>query len=112
MGGAASVLIGNAQLVMIVGLTISPTIVNANTTSEQTFTIKGMHAGDFVYVNKPTSQTGLILGNARVSSNDNIAIQWANVTGSNITPTANELYTILIIRCENYVEGLPTGISA
>lgn len=74
---------------------ISPTIVNANTTSEQTFTVTGLKTGDVVVVNKPTHQTGLSVVGCRVSAANTLAIQFANNTAGNITPTASETYKVL-----------------
>lgn len=74
---------------------ISPTIVNANTTSEQTFTVTGLKTGDVVVVNKPTHQTGLSVVGCRVSAANTLAIQFCNNTAGNITPTASETYKVL-----------------
>ena len=76
---------------------INPTTVNANTTSEQTFTVKGLSTTDIVYVNKPSHQAGLALTGCRVSAKDTIALTFMNTTGSGIDPSS-ETYTIVAIR--------------
>lgn len=59
-------------------------------------------AGDMLYINKPTSQAGLGVGNVRVSASNSVGVTLTNWTAATITPTANQTYTIVAIR------GLPT----
>lgn len=77
-------------------VSISPALVAANTSAEQTFTVSGLVAAtdELLSVIKPTHQAGLLVGNCRVSADNQIAIQFANITGSSITPTASESYSI------------------
>lgn len=77
--------------------TLSPAAVAANTSAEQTFTVTGLQVGSLVQVNKPTSQAGLDIGNARVVSNNVLGITFINTTASPITPTASEVYNIAAI---------------
>lgn len=84
-------------LANVVAVSLSPAIVGANTTSEQTFTVTGAAVGQFVYVNKPTAQTGLGIVGARVSAANTVAINFGNFTGGGITPTASETYTFILI---------------
>lgn len=76
---------------------INPASVSANSTSEQTFTITGLTTNDVVYINKPSHTSGLIIGNVRVSTEDTIAITFANITGSPIN-ASEETYEIIAIR--------------
>lgn len=78
-------------------VTINPTSVSANTTSEQTFTVTGLSTTDIVFVNKPTHQAGMALVGYRVSAKDTIALTFMNTTAGSIDP-ANETYTIVAIR--------------
>lgn len=71
---------------------LSPASVASNTVSEQYFTVTGVSAGQAVFVNKPTAQAGLIIVNARASGPNQVAIQFENLTGAAITPTASETY--------------------
>lgn len=74
--------------------TLSPAVVGAGTTAEQTFTVTGLAVGDVVFVNKPSAQAGLGIVGARVSAANTLAITFANVTVASITPTASEVYRI------------------
>ena len=108
---------GNAQAIVTRGQqcgviatfssTQSPSAVSQGTTAEQTLTIQSgsggqmlLASGDMVFVNKPTSQAGLGVGNVRVSSGNTLGITFINVpaAGGNITPTASEVYSVVAIR--------------
>lgn len=78
--------------------TLSPAEVAANTCAEQLFTVTGVVAGDAVFVNKPTAQAGLSLGGVRASGANQVGINFCNVTGSPITPTASQAYLFGVIR--------------
>jgi hypothetical protein len=68
---------------------ITPASVPANSCSEQTFTVNGVQYGNHLVVNKPSSQSGLFIGNVRATGAGNtVAIQFCNITGSAITPRA------------------------
>lgn len=83
----------------IIQVTLSPTIVAQNTTAEQTFTINGLKINDvIVTINKPTVQAGLSVDGWRVTAANTIGILFGNNTGSGITPTASEKYTIVVMR--------------
>ena len=73
------------------------TSVSALTSEEQTFTVTGLATSDKVFVNKPSLSAGLVVGNARVSATDTLAITFGNMTALAIDPAA-ETYTILAIR--------------
>lgn len=82
-----------------VSSTLSPALVAANTTAEQTFSnIPGVNAvGDMVVaVNKPTAQAGLGIVGVRVAGNGQIAITFVNATAAGITPTAAEVYDFIV----------------
>ena len=77
--------------------TLSPALVAINTTAEQTFTVTGLEVGDTVLsINKPTAQAGLGIVGFRVSAVNTLAITFINATGVSITPTASEIYKIVI----------------
>jgi len=80
--------------------TLSPAIVAANTTAEQTFTVSGLVSStDFVVgISKPTTQAGLGIVGHRVSADNTLAITFSNNTGTGITPTATQVYTLLVYR--------------
>jgi hypothetical protein len=87
--------------------TQSPAAVAQGTTAEQTLTIQSGTGGqmllattDIVFVNKPTSQAGLGVGNVRVSSSNTLGITFDNIPagGGNITPTGSEAYKVVALR--------------
>lgn len=80
-------------------VTISPALVAANTSAEQTFTVSGLTTSDVVTVNKPTAQAGLGIVGARVSAANTLAITFGNFTAAGITPTASEVYKVVAVRC-------------
>jgi hypothetical protein len=92
---------GNVINQWVLALTLSPASVANATSAEQTFTVKGLHLGDYVAVNKPTSQAGLTITNTRVSADNTLAIAFGNLTAATITPTASEIYTVKVSRAEN-----------
>ena len=58
-------------------------------------TVNGVAVGDFVAFNKPTEQTGLLVGSARVSAANTCVVTFVNPTVAGITPTASETYLVL-----------------
>lgn len=75
-------------------VTLDPASVNANSTSEQTFTVTGLTTKDIVTVNKPTHTSGLTIGNARVSAADTLAITFQNSTGGSINPPSESYFVV------------------
>ena len=73
--------------------TLTPNAVAANTTAEQTFTVPGLVAGTEVYVTKPSLTLNLAVAGVRVSAANTLAINFANNSGSSITPPV-EAYSI------------------
>jgi hypothetical protein len=55
-------------------------------------------AGDVVFVNKPTAQAGLGIAGVRASGENQVGINFCNVTLSAITPTASQSYVFGVIR--------------
>jgi len=88
--------------------TQSPTAVQPTTTAEQGLTLLSasstfqIASGDLLYVNKPTSQAGLGVGNVRVSAANVMGITFSNLTAATITPTASQAYAVVAVR------GLPS----
>src|SRR6185503_5586274 len=112
--------IGNIQKVGMFQITLSPSAVVANTTTEQAFAATGIGIStggfpsiepqDFVWVNKPTAQAGLGIVGARVSANDNLAITFSNNTAGSITPTAGESYLVFVARRQSNWSPPATGV--
>ena len=103
-------------LVTTYSTTQSPSTVNTITSGERAMTVQtgtgftmqpGFSAtagvSDIFYVNKPTSQAGLGVGNIRVSAANIVQVAFHNPSGGNITPTASEVYRIVGVRGLPYV---------
>ncbi len=115
MAGPATIPSGNVANVFVLNPTLSPTSVAPNTSAEQTFSVPGLHLGDFVDANTTgTPQAGLTIGNTRVTAAGTIGIEFANGTAATITPTAATVYSVFVARYENYSEtgSAPIGIPA
>ncbi len=74
-------------------VTLSPAVVPGNSVSEQIFNVTGVSVGQLAMAAKPSEQVGLGLGNIRVAGNNQLAIQFINVSSGAITPTASESYS-------------------
>jgi hypothetical protein len=96
---SAGIIGGNVKSLGVLSANIAPAATAANTTAEQTFTVRGLLVTDFVFVNKPTAQAGLAIGNVRVSAADTLAIVFINDTAGSLTATT-ENYLILVARAE------------
>lgn len=83
---------------------VSPTAVANNTTAEYGMTLLNssspfkIAAGDLLFINKPTSQAGLGVGNVRVSAANVAGVTFSNFTAATITPTATQSYAVVAIR--------------
>lgn len=110
--GPTSLPFGNVQLLALLAVALTPAQVAANTTAEQTFNVPGLQVGDFVEVNKATTQAGLGLANFRVSAANTLAIAFSNNTAAGITPTAGESYQVLVARpiASALSGGLPSAL--
>lgn len=93
--------LGNIKGSWVLSPVLTPAAIGATTNSEQTFTIAGLNLGDFVDVSKPSTQPGISIGNARVSSANTLAIEFSNISGGTLTPTAAETYQVVVTRPEN-----------
>lgn len=98
-----SYVLGNIPKQSVLSLTLSPVAVGANTTAEQTFTVNGLVPGDMAVITKPTTQAGLGVVNSRVSAANTLAVTFSNNTGGSITPTANEVYLVLVSRPDRVI---------
>ena len=78
--------------------TQSPSSVATITVAEQSITVTGVLAADFVIVNKPTSQAGLGLCAPRVSAANTVKLVFANVTAGTLTPTGSEAYLVTTVQ--------------
>jgi hypothetical protein len=98
-----SYVLGNLVTQSVISVTLSPALIAANTSAEQTFTVNGLRVGDWVCINKPTAQAGLGLDGARVSAANTLAITFGNYTAAGITPTAAQVYLVLVARKDSTI---------
>jgi hypothetical protein len=70
------------------------------TATAQAMTVTGVKVGDLVLsITKPTEQAGIALaGGHRVSATDTVQITFVNPTAGGVTPTAAEVYKIVVLR--------------
>lgn len=99
----------SAGVVTTYSSTQSPSAVTTITTVASSMTVQTGTGGvmlpattDLFFVNKPTAQAGLGIGNVYCSSSNTLSVNYSNFTAGSITPTASEVYKIVGIR------GLPT----
>ena len=78
--------------------------IAANTAAEQAITV-GTTAGngplttDFMAaINKPTAQAGMGVNGARISAANTLQIVLSNPTNAAVTPTANQVYNVTLLR--------------
>jgi hypothetical protein len=83
---------------------LSPALVAANTTAEQSFVVPALNppagfavAQAAVFASKPTAQAGLGIAGVRVVDATHIGITFMNDTAGGLTPTAAETYQILVV---------------
>lgn len=81
----------------VVDIIIDLASVAANTSAEQTFSVPGLDTSMVVFVNKPTVSSGIVVGNARVSAKDQLALTIGNTTAAGID-VASEVYKLLWIK--------------
>lgn len=102
----AGIITGNVQSLSALSVALTPAIVAANTTAEQTFTVPGVRASDVVVqVSKPSAQAGLGIVGVRVSAADTVGITFSNNTAAGITPTAAETYKLILARPDSTQAG-------
>lgn len=109
MPGASDIATGNLANILMLQATLTPGILGAATTGEQTFTVNGLLPTDVVIVQKPTAQAGIGIAGARVTAANTLGINFINPTAGTPTPTAGETYLILVFRQEN-PGPLPTAV--
>jgi hypothetical protein len=107
-GGAQTTVVRGqaAGMVATYATSQNPTSVAANITTEASLTVlittpAGIPfptAGDLLYINKPTSQAGLGVGNVRVSTTNVVAMQLSTFAAASVTPTTTEFYGLVAIR--------------
>jgi hypothetical protein len=72
---SVGVSVGNIKAMGIVSVTVDIASTGADSTSETDVTVRGVKVGDFVAVSKPSHTSDLVIGTARVKSDNTVAIQ-------------------------------------
>ena len=81
----------------IPGIVSQSTTELSITTLVSTTAVWKVAAGDLLYVNKPTAQAALGIGNVRAQANG-VFLTYQNYTTIVVTPTAGEKYAIVAVR--------------
>ncbi len=91
---------GNILYAWLIGPTLTPVAVAANTTAEQAFTIPGLQLNDNISGYALSAQTaGIALTHIRVSAPNTVQIGFGNNTAGSLTPVAG-IYQFCICRPE------------
>jgi hypothetical protein len=89
----------NRKVIKIQFTWAAPAAVAANAAVEQSAGTGSWLAGDMIFkIEKPTDQAGLSLISARVDAAGLLQVKWSNGTAGILTPTAAEIYQVLIAR--------------
>jgi hypothetical protein len=116
MPGGSSPLLGNNAFGQTIYQSITPAAsVTAATSTTSTYTIKGVKAGQLVFVEPQAAiQALLSIGSCWVSANDTLSIQWINASASNSSASPTALTcAILVIQPELIWAGVtsyPSGV--
>ena len=103
---------GNILKLFAVAITADVTSRTANTTTEFDFTVPGVLVGDIVVaVTKPSLSAGIGVVNARVKSDNTVAVSFVDATGAGVDP-ASEQWIFVIGRAEFPSTGLPNIFNA
>jgi hypothetical protein len=93
--------IGNgtvATKLQVLTATYDPASLSANTTREDSVTVTGITTADKILaVIKPTHTTGFVIGNARASASNTVAVTVGNVT-TGAVDAPSETYTFVALR--------------
>lgn len=82
---------------VVYGPTITPGVVTANLSNEQAFTVTGLTTADKVIINPVATGNGTMVGAARVSGANTLAVSFTNPTAGDLTPAAG-VWAILALR--------------
>ena len=92
---------GNSHETFYIQPYLTPASVGANTTAAQNFTVPGLQVGDLVncWGLNGSQIAGIVAVEADVTAANTLTIQFGNLTGSGVVPTAG-YYTIEVVRLE------------
>lgn len=93
--------VGNVWKMASFTVSLTPTTVAPDTTTEETFTVTGLLTTDLVWVNAPaapTTTTGIV--STRVSAAGVLAIAFMNVSATTTATPTSGAYTIGVLRVQ------------
>ena len=92
---------GNSHETFYIQPTLTPVSVAANTTATQTFSVPGLQTTDLITVIglNGSQIAGIVICEADCLAANVLTIQFGNLTGSGVVPTAG-VYTLQIVRLE------------
>lgn len=93
--------VGNVWKLASFTVSLTPTTVAPDTTTEETFTVTGLLTTDLVWVNAPaapTTTTGIV--SSRVSAAGVLAIAFMNVSATTTATPVSGAYTIGVLRVQ------------
>jgi hypothetical protein len=82
-------------------ITTPGTSITSSSTSQVAIPLTGVASPDSVVgIQKPTTQSGLVIGGALISAttSNNIYVQFGNVSASGVTPTGAEIYVVTVAK--------------
>lgn len=83
----------NVRKIFMQHSTLTPSVVNANSTSDQTFTVNGLITLAHVWIVPPDLASGLFIGYSNCPANNTLKIRFVNITAGPLTP-ASGLYHV------------------
>lgn len=99
MPGPSNIALGSVANSFVLQLTVpAGAALTASTSVERTYTLPGILPGDVITINKPSLTAGVVVGNARASANDQIAITFGNLTAGTPSLPASEVYLVQVDR--------------
>lgn len=113
MPGPSNVALGSVAYQFVLQVTIpAGAPITASTSVERTYPVPGLQVGDHVSVNKPSLTAGIVIGTARVSAVDTLAITFGNCTAATPSLPASENYLLRVTRHSfPSVAQIPTAIA-
>jgi hypothetical protein len=98
------ILRGNIRESFLIGPTLTPASVTNATSSNQTFTIPGILATDYIVCLGVvgTQTSGIIVAEADATAANTVAVQFANCSAAPATPAAG-MYLFQVIRMDTPV---------
>ena len=85
--------VGNIRMIEV---SIAPVSVAQDVAAEQTFTVNGLSTKDAVFISPVATGNGTVVGTARVSAADTLAVTYSNPTGGALTPATGTMRILAV----------------